>query len=52
MQKALAKEQKKRMQLTLKSQSSAMHVNKSLLSRVINFTIDIHSFTSEVAVDR
>ena len=41
-----------RLQLTFKSQSSVVHVNMALLSGVINFTIDIHSFTSEVAVDR
>ena len=39
------------MQLTFKSQSSVVHVNMALLSGVINFTVDIHSFTSEVAVD-
>ena len=39
------------MQLTFKSKGSVVHVNKSMLSGVINFTADIHSFTSEVAVD-
>ena len=43
--------QNKRLQPTLKSQSSVVHVNKLSLTGVINFTVDIHSFTSEVAVD-
>ena len=40
-----------RLQLTFESQSSVVHVNKLSLSGD-NFTVDIHSFTSEVAVDR
>ena len=35
---------------TLKSQSSVVHVNKLSLGGD-NFTVDIQSFTSEVAVD-
>ena len=41
-----------RLQLTLKSQSSVVHANESLLSGAINFTVDIQSFTSDVAIDR